>query len=174
MVTANQTGGTLNVTTGNAITNNGRFVANSGILNIVDNLTGTGRIEITNGGTAIVDQGTDQKVVFVGASADTLALERREASGGSFNFDIVDMGVGDRIRFDIGYGAGSERAFTFTPSGTKTLFADAVFADGVGAATRCRWSASSRKASSSSSARPTTASAWSASNRATARSATTR
>ncbi len=133
VITADQVGGTLRVETGTVVTNNGVLSANRGILDVIDNVTGTGRLEVTNGGTLIVDQGTDQAVVFVGAAADTLSLSRREASAGGYDFNISGMGIGDRIKLDVGAAVGQEVAFTFTPGTTGATLSTAAFANGAGA-----------------------------------------
>jgi Ca2+-binding RTX toxin-like protein len=132
-ISANQAGNTLFVETGSSLINHGVLSANRGILDVRDNLTGTGRLEVTNGGTLVVDQGTDQRVIFVGASADTLALSRREASDGGFDFSISDMRLGDRIRLDVAAGAGQEAAFSFAHTATGGNLSSAIFADGLGA-----------------------------------------
>jgi hypothetical protein len=132
VITANQAGGTLSVETGSVITNYGVLSANGGILDVLDNVTGSGRLEVTNGGILIVDQGTDQRVVFVGDSADTLSLSLREWSAGGYDFPVSGMGLGDRIRLDVGAGVGQEAAFTFTHTATGAVLSSSIFTDGAG------------------------------------------
>ncbi|MFB2552526.1 beta strand repeat-containing protein [Ensifer soli] len=132
VVTANQAGKVLRVQTGTVIDNSGVLMADRGTLDIEDNVTGTGRLEIRNGGTLVVDQGTDQRVVFAGsAGGDTLALVRREAAAGGYDFTVSGMGVGDRIRLDVGAPAGVEAEFGFATTGDGGLLTAGFFGDGT-------------------------------------------
>ncbi len=134
VITANQAGNTLWVQTGNVVTNNGILRADGGILDVQDNVTGTGRLEVRNGGTLIVDQGTDQRVSFAGPVGDTLLLSRREGTAGGYDFAISGMSTDDRIRLDVGAGAGQEAAFTFAYTATGADLSTPVFTDSTGVA----------------------------------------
>jgi len=128
-VSANQAGNTLALETGSVITNRGVLSADGGILNIVDNVIGSGRIEVRNGGTVIVDQGTDQAVSIIGAGAETVLLSRRDTAAGGFDFAIKGMGVGDRINLDINVGAGNKAAFSFAGGVGKATLSTPGFLD---------------------------------------------
>ena len=134
-IVADRKGETLVVQTGNTIANAGVLAAKGGILDIRDKVVGAGRLEVTGGGTLIVDQGVDHRVVFTGATADTLHLSTRAPANGSkgFDFTVAGMGVGDRIRLDVGAAPNQKADFTFTAkSDAVATLTSAIFlgADG--------------------------------------------
>ncbi len=119
------------VQTGNIVTNNGVLRANGGILDVQDNVVGKGWLEVMNGGRLNVDQGTDQKVRFVGPTGDELLLLRREASAGGYDFAVFNMGVDDRISMDVGFGTGATTPFTFQFTSKGAILSTGLFTDGA-------------------------------------------
>ncbi len=129
VVTADQPGNTLLIQTGNIVTNNGVLRADGGTLDVIDNLTGRGRLEVTNGGKLIIDEGTGQNVRFVGNTGGEVRFLQREGSDAGFNFTVSKMGLDDRISIFLGFAPGEEAAFSFQFTSTGAILSTELFKD---------------------------------------------
>jgi VCBS repeat-containing protein len=112
-IVADRSGEILLVRTGVTITNNGVFQADGGILTLKDHIIGSGIINVTNGGTVIIDSDVDADVSFSGDSHDVLQLYK-DGADETYDFSISGMGVGDRIQLQRYGDEGTVNDFVLT------------------------------------------------------------
>ncbi len=106
----------LTIATGQTLTNNGTFKADSGKLIVNDAVTGSGTAIVTNGGTLDFTANFQENVSFQGSNAGTLLLS--QAYGGV----ISGFGKGDTIDFaGFSYATGDHVVLQSSVGGIETF-----------------------------------------------------